>query len=101
MIGIVGGGISGLAMAHNLDRRGVPFLLFEAADRPGGVMETFHVDGYPLDTGPQRTRVTEDVRSLIDAAGLGDAILEAPEDIPLWVYSRGKLREVPLTSSAP
>jgi len=98
MIGIVGGGISGLAVAHHLRARDVPFVLFEAGDAPGGVMETRHARGLPLDVGPQRTRMTPDVETLVRGAGLQDEVIEAPEDeLPLYVYRKGRLRPVPFT----
>ena len=48
---IVGGGISGLAAAYELHRQGEPFLLFERADRLGGLIRTDRVDGFTLDAG--------------------------------------------------
>lgn len=39
-VAIVGGGVSGLVAAFELKRRGVPFTLFEASDRVGGVIQT-------------------------------------------------------------
>ncbi|HJR53873.1 MAG TPA: FAD/NAD(P)-binding protein, partial [Gemmatimonadota bacterium] len=54
MIGIVGAGLTGLALAHELARRGVEHVVLEAADRPGGVIESARVDGRVLDFGPQR-----------------------------------------------
>ncbi|HZD05570.1 MAG TPA: protoporphyrinogen oxidase, partial [Longimicrobiales bacterium] len=95
MIGIVGGGISGLAVAHGLEEKGVPHVLFEAAPEAGGVMRTIQVDGLPLDVGPQRTRLTREVRKLVEAAGLGDEVLTADDGLPLWVFRDGKLRRVP------
>jgi oxygen-dependent protoporphyrinogen oxidase len=100
MIGIIGGGISGLAVAWHLERKGLPFVLLEANDEAGGVMRTRAVDGLPLDVGPQRTRMTREVRELVEAAGLVDELLVAPEDVPLYVYRDGRLREVPFSMGA-
>ena len=95
MIAIVGGGISGLAVAHGLSERGTPHVLFEAGAEPGGVMRTVWEDGLPLDVGPQRTRLTGEVERLVRAAGLESEVLTASEDLPLWVYRSGRLRRAP------
>ncbi len=52
MIGIVGAGITGLVLAHELRKRGRSVRVWEAADRPGGVMWSAEVDGRVLDFGP-------------------------------------------------
>lgn len=97
MIAIVGGGISGLAVAHGLRERGVPHVLFEAEAEPGGVMHTVRENGLPLDIGPQRTRLTVEVQRLVRAAGLERELLTASEDLPLWVYRAGRLRRAPFS----
>ncbi|MGH9372020.1 MAG: protoporphyrinogen oxidase [Vicinamibacterales bacterium] len=51
MIIIVGGGIAGLAAAHELARRDVPFILVEASDRAGGLILTEQVSGFTIDGG--------------------------------------------------
>lgn len=97
MIGVVGGGISGLALSHHLRKAGVEHVVLEAEEVPGGVMRTTSVEGIPLDLGPQRTRMTAEVRELVDAVGLAHEVLFAPEELPLWVFKSGRLRRVPLT----
>jgi len=56
-VAIIGGGISGLAAAYELElqrRSGaaVDWHLFEASDRLGGIIETTRRDGYVLEGGP-------------------------------------------------
>jgi protoporphyrinogen/coproporphyrinogen III oxidase len=97
VIAIIGGGISGLALAHFLRTRGAEHVVLEASPLPGGVMRTEHVDGTPLDLGPQRTRMTPGVREIVESAGLASEVLTSPPRLPLWVYRRGRLRLVPLT----
>ena len=53
MIVIIGGGLSGLTCALELERANVPYLLLEATDRVGGRVKTDTVDGYRLDRGFQ------------------------------------------------
>jgi oxygen-dependent protoporphyrinogen oxidase len=97
VIGIVGGGISGLSLSHYLSRSATEHLLLESEDVPGGVMRTATVGGAPLDLGPQRMRLTAQVRELVDALGLGGELLAARPGLPLWVYRKGRLRRVPFS----
>ena len=50
-VAIVGAGISGLAVAHRLQRAGVPTTLFEKSAVPGGRVATVSQDGFKWDTG--------------------------------------------------
>ncbi|UWQ32071.1 FAD-dependent oxidoreductase [Leisingera sp. M527] len=49
---IVGGGLSGLALADHLTRKGADFLLVEAQDRLGGRILTKELSGGKFDLGP-------------------------------------------------
>jgi monoamine oxidase len=49
---IVGGGLSGLALAHGLLQQGRTFALYEARDRLGGRILTQHDGDMALDMGP-------------------------------------------------
>lgn len=95
MIGIVGAGISGLALGAFLDQRGADFRIWEATDRTGGVIRSSVERGRVLDHGPQRTRSTTAVRDLIEWAGMTEEIVEVPPSLPLYVYRQGRLRRVP------
>ena len=50
---IVGAGLAGLACARELESRGVPWRVLEAADEPGGRVRTDEIDGFLLDRGFQ------------------------------------------------
>lgn len=95
-VGIVGAGITGLALHHHLDERGVESVVFEASDEPGGVIRTIRRGGSILDLGPQRTRLSPSVRELIEAAGVENRVVRARES-PLYVHHGGKNRLVPKT----
>lgn len=97
MIAIVGGGISGLALAHYLRARGAECIVLESRPRPGGVIQTVEIEGLPLDMGPQRTRLTPDVRALIAEIGLADEVLTASEELSLLVFRKGRLSQAPLS----
>lgn len=49
---IIGGGLSGLAVAHALDAQGHDYVLVEARDRLGGRILTEHSKGGAFDMGP-------------------------------------------------
>ena len=98
-VGVVGAGITGLALHHHLDRLGLESLVVEAAGEPGGVVRSDRVDGRLVERGPQRTRLTPAVRDLVGAAGLESEVVEAA-DVPLFVYRDGRLRRVPLSIRA-
>jgi len=96
-VGIVGGGITGLALTHALARRGIESVLFEGSETPGGIIRTRHDRGRVLELGPQRTRLVPPVRRLIEELDLGDRVLEASPGAALHVWARGALRRVPVT----
>ena len=51
-VAIVGGGITGLAAAYELQRRGCSVRVLEAGERAGGVIRTERFDGWVVDCGP-------------------------------------------------
>lgn len=92
---VVGAGITGLALGRELSRRDVPSLTLEAADRPGGVIRTLRDGARVLEAGPQRVRRVDAVARLVDELDLAARTVEAPADLPLYVYADGRLRRVP------
>ena len=95
-VAVVGAGITGLALTHYLAEEGIESVTFEASDEPGGVIQSRQVDGHTLEVGPQRMRKTPGVAELAAAGGVEDAFVEANEE-HLFVYTGGKLREVPFS----
>lgn len=93
-VGVVGAGISGLALTHYLADRGADVVTVEARDEPGGVIQSRRRDGHVVEVGPQRMRATPALRDLAAAAGVESDIVTAAEG-SLFVYSRGRLREAP------
>ncbi|QLD89579.1 protoporphyrinogen oxidase [Natronomonas salina] len=94
-VGIVGAGITGLAVTHYLSERDVDVVTFEAAAEPGGVIESRRADDHVLEYGPQRIRLVSQLEALIDDLNLREEMLVADEDLPLYVYAEERLREVP------
>jgi protoporphyrinogen/coproporphyrinogen III oxidase len=95
VIAVIGGGISGLAVAYHLDRAGREFRVLESAAAAGGVIASAVAHGQVLDLGPQRTRLTPALRRLVSELGL-DGRLQLAPDLPLYIYAGGRLRRVPM-----
>ncbi len=97
-VAIVGGGITGLTLANHLRRAAIPHTLLEATDRVGGVIRSGYVEDSLLEWGPQRTRLTAGLRDLLDELHITGQLVTAPPALPLFVYSRNKLRKVPFSA---
>jgi protoporphyrinogen/coproporphyrinogen III oxidase len=68
---VVGGGLSGLALALALHRASVPVTVLEAAASPGGTARTVERDGFLLETGPNSVLDREgEVARLATSLGL-------------------------------
>jgi protoporphyrinogen/coproporphyrinogen III oxidase len=99
-IGIIGAGISGLALSLHLDEAGIEHDVLEGSERAGGVIWSSTVGDAVLDHGPQRTRVTPPVARMIERLGLGDEQVLVPRGLPLYVVRGKRLRQVPWDASS-
>ncbi|HEX8129339.1 MAG TPA: protoporphyrinogen oxidase [Pyrinomonadaceae bacterium] len=100
---IVGGGISGLAAAHELtqharsDNRALEVLLLEAAPRLGGTVRTSTREGFLLEGGPDAF-ISEkpEALALAHRLGLESRLLETnAEHRRSFIVRGGRLRPVP------
>ncbi|MBA2603639.1 MAG: protoporphyrinogen oxidase [Acidobacteria bacterium] len=99
MILIIGGGITGLAVAFELARRDVPFLLLEKSQRPGGLIRTEHVDGFTLDAGPDSLLALKpSAIRLCEEIGLGSRLISSTPPRTAFVLKRGRLHPLPSPS---
>lgn len=96
-VAIIGGGISGLAAAHALAKRGVPFLLIEAAPRWGGVIRSESVSSFLLEGGPDSILAQKpEGIALCRELGLGDRLVPTnPTQRSVYVLLRGRLHALP------
>ena len=70
---IIGGGISGLAIAYRLKKAGLDILLVEKSARVGGALLTEEIDGFLVDCGPNSTLETSpEIGNFIAKIGLQD-----------------------------
>lgn len=99
-IAIVGGGVSGLALAYRLHRR-LPagdVLVLEAADRLGGTIRTEDVAGYRVEHGPNGFLDNKPgTLALANDLGLGGDLLAASDAAGKnrFLFLRGRLRKLP------
>lgn len=97
---VIGGGISGLVCAYQLQQAGIPVRLLEAGSRPGGMIRTEQENGFLRDLGPQSFLTTEPLLALIDALGLKDQLLHADPHAPRYILVGGRLVPAPLSPPA-
>lgn len=96
---IVGGGIAGLATAYELHRRGLPFVVLEAAARPGGVIFSEQVDGFTIDAGPDSLLVQKpEGIKLCEELGLGDRLVPTKPPRLAFILRNGTLHPLPASS---
>jgi oxygen-dependent protoporphyrinogen oxidase len=102
-VAVVGGGPSGLTLAHALAKQGrhQPVVL-EALSAPGGAVRSLQRDGYLLECGPNSfIDRSPEFRSLIDALGLKEEVVYArPEAKARYLLCRGQLEPLPASPPA-
>ena len=75
MIGVVGGGIAGLAAAYRLQQHGHDVQVFEAGDQVGGLAAVYETAGDSLEKFYHHLSKSEEtIVELADELGLGEAI---------------------------
>jgi len=101
---IVGGGISGLAVAHWLRLHETPgsWQLWEASERVGGTIGTDRVQGYSIDWGPNGFLDREPLTlKLVEELGLTSRLERANEKSEQrFILKGGRLHPVPLSPPA-
>ncbi|MEO9111720.1 MAG: protoporphyrinogen oxidase [Lacunisphaera sp.] len=89
-VAIIGGGITGLTAAWQLQRAGIPVVVFEASATAGGVMGSIREGAWLRETGPNTLfESTPEIRTFIDQLGLGARRLEASPAARLRYVVRG------------
>jgi oxygen-dependent protoporphyrinogen oxidase len=101
-IAIIGGGISGLSAAYELEQRRragaeVEYVLYESSSRLGGVLRTEHIDGCVVEAGPD-SFITEKpwAADLCRELGIGDQLIGSNDaDRKTYIFVRGRMVEMP------
>jgi protoporphyrinogen/coproporphyrinogen III oxidase len=100
---IIGGGISGLALAHFLGLHGSPsgWQIWEATNRLGGTIGTDVADGYSVDWGPNGFLDREPLTlRLVHEAGLDDELERANNrSSNRFILKNRRLLPAPLSAS--
>lgn len=98
---ILGGGLSGLTIAHKLRLHDPKhrFLILEKKGRTGGVIKTYHDQGYLSEIGPHGFLDNcRESKELLSETGLDRECIKAPlSDFVRYVYVNGKLNLIPQT----
>src|SRR5580692_47595 len=101
-VAIIGGGISGLAAAFELEEQrkagvDLEYVLYESSPRLGGVLRTEQIDGCLVEAGPD-SFVTEKpwAADLCRTLGIGDQLIGSNDaDRKTYILTRGRLVEMP------
>ena len=98
---IIGGGLSGLTVAHNLLQQAQKhrFLVLEKSARTGGAIKTHHDCEYITEIGPHGFLDNcRESKQLLKDTGLDEECVKAPLiDFVRYVYLRDKLNLIPQT----
>ena len=98
---IVGGGISGLAIAHVLSRAGLGVELWESEARIGGKIRTTRQQGYTLDgAASMLMKFHAEVDDFIASTGLASSKLARAPGERRYVLNQRRLVEVPTSIGA-
>lgn len=93
---VLGGGISGSTLAHNLNKAGVDVCLAEARDYLGGNVKSHKTeDGFIWEEGPNSFATQPSIVRIAYELGIDDQLVFANEALPPWVNHNGKLHPLP------
>jgi oxygen-dependent protoporphyrinogen oxidase len=96
---VVGGGITGLAAAYELELRGLPFMLLESSGRLGGLILTERIGGYTIDSGAESMLVQKPAAlDLCEELGLGPRLISSTPPRTAYVFARDRLHPLPSPS---
>jgi oxygen-dependent protoporphyrinogen oxidase len=99
MIAIIGGGMSGLAAAYELSLQRLPFVLFEASNRLGGLVRTEHIAGCTIDAGADSILTSKPAAlRLCEELGLAPRLMSTTPPRIAFVHAHGELHALPSPS---
>lgn len=94
-VAVIGGGISGLSAAYELQARGRSVRVLEAATRPGGVIATERTGGWVIDAGPDSLLVQKPAAvALCRELGIADRLISTTPPRTAFVLRDGRLHAI-------
>ncbi len=95
---ILGAGITGLTVAHHLNRNGMDVKVLEKEDHTGGTMTTVHKDGWVIERGPNSgLETTPLLQELFNEVGIMDKLLYANSySDKRYILRKGRLNPIPM-----
>ena len=96
-VALIGAGISGLACAYRLKQMGIPCLVLEARDSPGGVIATIRRNGFLFETGPQCPRFPQSVWQLVRDLNLEAEFVAGDPGAKRHILRNGLLHRAPFS----
>jgi oxygen-dependent protoporphyrinogen oxidase len=98
-VAIIGGGITGLSAAYELERRGISFTLLEASSRLGGLIRTEYIDGFTIEAGPESVLAQKPAAlQLCEDLGLGPRIVSTLTPRTAFILNGSRLVPIPSPS---
>lgn len=99
VIAVIGAGISGLATAYLLYKKGFEVIVFEKNDVVGGSIETVFENGFLFDRGPNSALETTPVIGyLVDELNLKEELIYAnKKGNKRYILKNNKLRPLPMS----
>lgn len=97
---VVGGGISGLATAWHLQRRGLDVTLWESASHPGGKIRSVRQQDWLTEAGATWLMdPVGDPTEVIESVGLGPLLVRKQPDAARYLLRDGALQRVPASAA--
>lgn len=94
-VAVIGAGMSGLAAAYELQKRGLSVRLLEAGARAGGVVVTERFDGWVIDGGPDAILIQKPAAvALCRELGLGDRLVSTLVPRTAYILRDDKLHPI-------
>jgi protoporphyrinogen/coproporphyrinogen III oxidase len=98
-VAIVGGGVSGLSAAYELQKRNRSVVVLERESRSGGVVQTERIGAFVIDAGPDALLAQKPAAVMLcQELGIGDRLFPTKVPRTAFVLRHGRLHPLPAAS---